>query len=539
MKKTTFLKEYNRLTKIDKKELIKFWECKDTPDSIFDAIKNKFFTKISTLSKEEASVFFYLLISEQTLTERDLQRNTGLDSEKLAEAIESLSSKMLIYIRKTIAKLTSGNDKILVFNFIHELLEGITLRDNFEILEQKIEQGSLYLNYSNKKVFNLLFEFNGMIDAYSDVSKKNNLKKEFENGNLDFSIYFDGTKISPVYHFKEELISAFTDLEKTFKTKGLSFLNALGEMYYVLSTKRVLLNKNGELCKYDQEIMNDIFSDKKYSDFFVDILKKLDYIESDDKNLIPKKDFKKFLHKDISSIYKDIISQDKNLDWFVNSFLSEKWEFADIDVIRQGKNNDIKKEEAKLLIDIANYLGLVDLSTEKTYIASVLYEGYANETLYIYSEEPCFIVNSNFTLLAEKDKLAIYDEFLLKTFFNIENESKVIMFKMEKQSFLKGIFLGYNPAELIEMINKKAKKEIPEMIFTVLNDWYQSYKEVKIKKMLVITGDKEIIDIINYHKDVEKYILNRHGDKVLEIHSEGADLRFLEDENIFIVPEDL
>jgi len=41
-----------------------------------------------------------------------------------------------------------------------------------------------------------------------------------------------------------------------------------------------------------------------------------------------------------------------------------------------------------------------------------------------------------------------------------------------------------------------------------------------------------------YHRDIEKYVKTRLCDNVLEIYPEAESLKYIEDDNIFIVPEE-
>ncbi len=538
MKKSTFNKEFERLTEKEKNELADFWETEIDVDKIFQKANDIFFEKIQKLSPAESKILRYIIEAGEIITESSIISHTELDAEEVKNGIEKLTGKLIVYIRKSLAKLTSGNNRVLLFDYVKNNINNYELYNNLDFITQRLDNGYLYLDYKENSIFDLFFQNNGFINAYSAIAKDNELDKYYQKGVINYILYFNGEKIIPAYILKEELFSTRLPNEKVFTDKGLYFLIALGRMYYTLVTKKVLLNKSGELCKYDTELMNGIFINESITNFFIDTMLDFGFLETDGKTLIAKSEIKDFLHKDLTNVYRDLIDNNQELKWFIDDFLKEKWEFASADVIREAKKLDITAKRVMELLDIAYFIGFLEISPENTYRASVLFEGYQNNVFDIKSDKPGFIVNTNFSLVAEKEDLSIFDDFFFKTFFNVENDAKVVIYKMDKKAFLRGIFLGFNPEILFEIMRERAKKPVPDIIFTVLKDWIDSYKEVKLKTILVIEGDKDVIDILNYHREVQKYILERRGENILEIHREAANIRFIEDEDIFIINED-
>jgi hypothetical protein len=536
MKENIFIKEFDRLNQAQKAACASFWDCLPDAHDILGVLKSDFVAKLDKLGKLETRIFFHILSSEENLSENRLKSLTGFEDNELSFAVNSLNEKMFVYLRKSIAKLSSGNDKIITFEIIKDLLSGFKIVDNFEDLEEIFSLGRLYLSFPDEELFSLFFKNNGYIKQGSKLLKNINVDKAVKNKLLELKIVFKNEKIFPAYIINKSFIKPFEPKSSNYISKGLNILNVLGSMYYLLSTKNVLLNKSGELCKYDFDLLTEIFKENDIMDFFLELLYRNGCIFDDNKKMVASAEFKDLMQKDYITFYKNYILSNSKTNRFCELFLSDTKDYSDIDIIRIAEKENINSDELLFINRLLVYTGLSDISTEKgRYIPSKLYYSIKNNSQFAHSQEASLIVNTNFTVVADSAKLSLYDEYILKTFFNLENTGNVKIFKIDKKSFYKGIFLGFKPELVINILKKKSSKPVPEMIYVIMNDWNNSYKEVKIEKAVIIKGPKETLDLIFYNKDLEKYIIQRHGDNLIEVLEEAASVKMLEEENIFII----
>ena len=535
MKDNTFIKEFERLAPSQKETCAKFWECDGDAKSIFNVLELNLLDKLEKLNRLETILFFNLINSHETLSENQLKSMTGLENEEVSFAIETLREKMFVYVRKSISKLSHGNDKIIIFEIIKEVLADIEIKHCFNDFDEVFEAGRLYISYPDENLLNLFFENGGYLKHNSKHLKKVNLDKLVKNSLLEKKIVFAKDKMFSAYTLNMILIKPYEPKPVKYHSNGLKILNDLGRMYYVLSTKNVLLNKNGELCKYDFELLVDIFKSKDILAYFVETMTNVGLLYEESKKLLATSDFKDLVQKDFVLFYKDFLFISDKIQLFSDLFLKDNFEYCDYDIRRIALKEDLDLDELFFLNSLLIYAGLVDNSEKNTYTPSKLFYSVKYNSLFAYSDEPSLIVNTNFTVVSEASKLSFYDEFILNTFFNFENSGNIKIFKIDKKSFYKGLFLGFDPNIAINILKEKSSKPVPEMIYVVINDWINSYKEAKIEKVVVIKGAKETLDLIFYNKDIEKYIIKRHGDTLLEISEEAASIKMLEDDNIFII----
>ena len=182
-------------------------------------------------------------------------------------------------------------------------------------------------------------------------------------------------------------------------------------------------------------------------------------------------------------------------------------------------------------------MGLINQTNEEIYIPSSLFDGLSRDIIAINSPVQSFIVNANFSVVADSEKISLYDDYLFRVFFALESDGKVRIYKIDKKSFLTAVYLGYRPEDLFDTLKNRASKPVPDMIFTVLKDWHNSFKSVRLRTITVFEGNKDVIDILFYNRNMSKYIVKRHGNELLELNSEIENIRYIDDEDIFIIPE--
>lgn len=534
----TFQKELERLSEKDLQELADFWECSPVLDDIYQAISKNFFLKLSSFSDAENKILFCLLAAKtENITEKQLQRAAGLEYEAFRSGYRNLNKKMILYERKSIAKLTSGNNKIFLFELVNEIIGRVNVTNDLSMVEIKITPGYQYIDYRQRDVLKLLFESNGKIDAYSIAAIQNNLEKHYQSGIIGFTLYFDGKTLKPIYHLLPEFISSVKPVSGDFLGKGLDFLARFGTLFAALSTRRVLLNRSGELCKYDQDLVDNIFQDNEIAEYFIQFFMETGILSSDGKTVSVLPSYQRFLHQDINQTFKEILSKNLSLRKFCEDFLKVGWIFSPEDVYRYAYNYGYSKKEAIFALKICYFMGLINQTNEEIYIPSSLFDGLSRDIIAINSPVQSFIVNANFSVVADSEKISLYDDYLFRVFFALESDGKVRIYKIDKKSFLTAVYLGYRPEDLFDTLKNRASKPVPDMIFTVLKDWHNSFKSVRLRTITVFEGNKDVIDILFYNRNMSKYIVKRHGNELLELNSEIENIRYIDDEDIFIIPE--
>jgi hypothetical protein len=148
------------------------------------------------------------------------------------------------------------------------------------------------------------------------------------------------------------------------------------------------------------------------------------------------------------------------------------------------------------------------------------------------------IVNSDHTLLVYPERLSEYHSFLVELFAYRDSDGIVWEYNIKKDTIQRGVYLGFCYEEFIRCLEVNNLQELPDSIVYNINSWAQKLKKVFVKQITVLTGDRDVLELLQYDRDISQKV-EKIGEDYLIYDSKNGKLPYYiqSDEKVFLIRE--
>ncbi len=190
-------------------------------------------------------------------------------------------------------------------------------------------------------------------------------------------------------------------------------------------------------------------------------------------------------------------------EYYIGLLSSSLSEFGMVELgfSNEARTGELQNPDAFMLTD----LGSAVLSKEVKPVVSPLSNGNAPRYL---------VLQPNFELLLlQPDMPTLYS---LLPFALVNQVNLVSRLTLTRTSVLRGLEAGVTIEKMLQVLEERCQKEVPQNVAYTLGDWVKLYKDVKISQVLLIEVSSEAIaDEIYASTKLKKYNLRKLGSTVL------------------------
>ncbi len=547
-----------------------FWSLDNSKD-LFKQISKKIdnlsiISLLEGLSYKEAEFFYLLLQNNGTTTSMELFQKKFSWENDINTISNSLQKKYLIFIRKSISKI-----KIVPYSYsiYPEILRAIKLVNIVTIPELAKSFSISNINNSTNpsnalsENWNKLFTANlgqFRINSLPDLGLDNELSKYLSEKVCNKGLLFN-KKFYYVVIMNRTSLDHLNNLgvKKTINNyKKLFFLSSLYHSYFQIRTNGIYVTNKNQIRKYDSNFLNKLFlRDSELQNSLLTFLEDAGFIYISEGQYLTDPSFIEFLKKSINEKLMYIVSVypkvKRAFDLIArlskNSF--NHWDIAQqyfIDKVNLGyfsynilKDQNLNHENIISSLDFLFQIGLLKRN-QNDYSLSFLGERLINNDQDIdKSKVPeCggIVVNSDYSLLVYPDRLSEYHSFLVELFACRKNDGVVWEYSIKKDTIQRGVYLGFSHEEFINCLKDNSVRGVPDSIIYNINSWTQKLKKVFVKQITVLTGDQNVLELLQYDKDISQQV-QKIGKDYLLYDSKNGDLpHYIQsDEGIFLIRE--
>mgnify|MGYP000011620480 CR=1 FL=1 len=537
-------KEYPRLVRKGLEEGLRFWGLdvdtdKDTLISFISNINN-ILKGISKLEEGENRVLTFLLMKNGKAEKDDLR--SIIQSEKeLEKAITGLEKKFFIYVRKDRSTLTDRHDKLYVYPVILSKLTEIPVieEDKFGPFLDKYYE-PLYKSCNVPRSVIESLRYGGIIFGGDVIAGSSDLKKTPDiSGFSTYLLYLRGC-FYPFY------LPPITELESEQDIREGSFQRGFIFSDYIIKVILICdifhhfpkIRKAG--IKKRMGSLGFSISDGEYASI-LDDLNMSGVIDVSERRVNVSTMFLYGNYSEKIRCFESILGEDER------NVIEEvrKRSTLRVDILTSilVRNLRLKERRFSLTDEIAaeiykNYsdkleriitLGFIERDFSRTFLRA--------------SELECRIPEKKFLQINADGEIFVYTElmngyayYLLCGFARLISVEKILKFKLDKDSVIRGVVLFASADEFIDMIkNCSIGKPEPYVVETI-KAWACEGSKIKIGQRYVLRIDERLKLKIMGSDKLRGMVELVSGDYI--IFREDTDVErlkgYLRDENIFI-----